>query len=182
MTARAKLLALFRQWAWQEGDFVLSSGRRSTYYINGKRVALHPYGAWYAGQVLQAMLPPDTAAVGGLTLGADPLVTAVAIASAQAQQPVMALIVRKEAKGHGTGAWIEGPLPAPGSRVAVLEDVVTTGKSALLAAERLRAAGFVVDTVLTLVDREEGGPAALAAAGLQMQAVFTLTELQRGTL
>ena len=112
-----------------------------------------------------------------LTLGADPLVSSVALVAAQAGRDLDALIVRKEAKGHGTGAWLEGPLPAPGALVTVLEDVVTSGGSALKAVTQLREAGYRVQRVVTIVDREEGGAAAFAAAGLELCALVRLAEV-----
>jgi orotate phosphoribosyltransferase len=116
-------------------------------------------------------------AVAGLTLGADPLVSAVAMRAALNGRPLDALIVRKEAKGHGTGAWLEGPLPPPGSRVTVLEDVVTTGGSAIKAVTQLRQAGYVVERVVAIVDRQEGGEAAMREAGLELRSLFLLEEL-----
>ena len=110
----------------------------------------------------------------GLTLGADPLVSAVALQAALEGRPLDALIVRKEAKGHGTGAWLEGPLPAAGATITVLEDVVTSGGSALKAARQLREAGYTVSRVVTIVDRHEGGEAALAEEGLELRSLFPL--------
>ncbi|MFM8974467.1 MAG: orotate phosphoribosyltransferase, partial [Vulcanococcus sp.] len=116
-------------------------------------------------------------AVAGLTLGADPLVSGVAQAAALAGRSLDALIVRKEPKGHGTGAWLEGPLPQPGSRITVLEDVVTTGGSSLKAVKQLREAGYGVDLVVTIVDRQEGGLEAMTAAGLELRSLFLLEEV-----
>jgi len=175
---RIYLLHLFAQFAYQEGDFTLSSGLGSSYYINGKKVALTAPGALAIGRLLLSELPPGAIAVAGLTLGADPLVSAVSVVSAYEHQPVDALIVRKEAKGHGTQAYIEGPELPVGSLVVVLEDVVTTGRSALLAVERLRAVGYQVEEVISLVDREQGGAAFYQAQGLQFRAVFTISDIQ----
>jgi orotate phosphoribosyltransferase len=177
-TLRQHLLDLLCHLAYKEGDFVLSSGQKSTYYINGKQVTLHPEGAVATGRILLAMLPPDTDAVAGLTLGADPIVSAVSVISVYEGRSIPALIIRKEAKGHGTQAYIEGATLAPGSKVVVLEDVVTTGQSAMKAVERLRAAGYSVDRVLTLVDREQGGAQFYASQGLQFEAIFTIQDLQ----
>jgi orotate phosphoribosyltransferase len=99
------------------------------------------------------------------------------MAAAQAGLPLDALIVRKQAKGHGTGAWLEGPLPATGSRITVLEDVVTTGGSSLQAVQQLRQAGYVVERVVTIVDRQEGGLDAMTAAGLELRSLFLLEEI-----
>ncbi|MEL6882404.1 MAG: orotate phosphoribosyltransferase, partial [Cyanobacteria bacterium J06607_10] len=147
-TLRQELLALICQAAYKEGDFTLSSGKKSDYYINGKQATLHAQGGLMVARLLLDMLPAGTVAVGGLTLGADPMVSAVSIAGAYENKPVTPLIIRKEAKGHGTRAYIEGPELPQGSKVTILEDVVTTGASALKAVERLRAAGYVVEDIL----------------------------------
>ncbi|WP_071518397.1 orotate phosphoribosyltransferase [Geitlerinema sp. PCC 9228] len=176
---QAQLLDLFCQLAYQEGDFTLSSGQRSSYYINGKQVTLHPVGALVVGRLLFSMLPPQTQAVAGLTLGADPLVSSVSVISALENQPIPGLIVRKEPKGHGTQAYIEGPSLETGSSVVVLEDVVTTGSSALKAAQRLRDAGYRVSHVLALVDREQGGSELYPQHGLSFSAALTLSQIQQ---
>lgn len=175
---RQSLLDLFCQLAYQEGDFVLSSGARSTYYINGKQVTLHPQGALAIGRLLLNMLPSDTQAVAGLTLGADPIVSAVSVVSALENRPLPALIVRKEAKGHGTKAYIEGPSLPEAANVIVLEDVVTTGQSAMKAVTRLRDAGYTVNQVISLIDREQGGAEYYQSVDLQFQAVFSITDIQ----
>lgn len=178
-TLRQHLLDLLCQLAYKEGDFVLSSGQRSSYYINGKEVTLHPQGALAIGRLLLSLLPEDTQAVAGLTLGADPIVSAVSVVSAYENRPLPALIIRKEAKGHGTRAYIEGPTLPEGAKVVVLEDVVTTGKSAMKAVERLRDAGYEVDRVISLVDRQQGGAEFYQSVGLEFQAVFTIQDLQQ---
>ena len=175
---RDRLLDLLCEFAYKEGDFVLSSGQQSSYYINCKPVTLHPEGALATGKLLLSMLSADVDAVAGLTLGADPIVTAVSVVSALGDRPIPALIVRKEAKGHGTMAYIEGPTLSEGATVVVLEDVVTTGKSAMQAVERLRGAGYKVDRVLSLIDREQGGAEFYRSVGLDFEAVFTIKELQ----
>lgn len=175
---RQLLIDLFCQLAYQEGDFVLSSGQHSSYYINGKQVTLHPQGALTIGRLLLSKLPADTNAVAGLTLGADPIVSAVSVVSALENRPIPALIIRKEAKGHGTRAYIEGPSLPEGAKVVVLEDVVTTGQSALKAVERLQNAGYRVEQVMALVDRQQGGAQLYESAGLKFQALFTIQEIQ----
>jgi orotate phosphoribosyltransferase len=174
---RDYLLTLLCQLAYQEGDFTLSSGQKSTYYINCKPVTLHPFGALATGRLLLPLLSAGTQGVAGLTLGADPIVSSVSVVSALAEKPVFALIIRKEAKGHGTQAYIEGPVIA-GSKVAVLEDVVTTGQSALTAVQRLKDAGYQVDQVISLVDRQQGGTELYAQAGLEFISLFNITDLQ----
>ena len=176
---RDRLLDLLCEFAYKEGDFVLSSGQQSSYYINCKPVTLHPEGALATGKLLLSMLSADVEAVAGLTLGADPMVTAVSVVSALGDRPIPALIVRKEAKGHGTMAYIEGPTLSEGANVVVLEDVVTTGKSAMQAVERLRGAGYKVDRILSLIDREQGGAEFYRSVGLDFEAVFTIKDLQK---
>jgi orotate phosphoribosyltransferase len=176
---RSYLLDLFCEVAYQEGDFLLSSGQRSSYYINGKQITLHPQGGMAVGRILLSLLSSETQAVAGLTLGADPMVTATSVVAAYAGRSLTALIIRKEAKGHGTQAYIEGPTLPPGTRVTVLEDVVTTGASALKAVERLTAVGYHVDGVLALVDREQGGAAVYQQANIPFQTVFTIRDLQQ---
>lgn len=175
---RQLLLDLFCQLAYKEGDFVLSSGQRSSYYINGKQVTLNPQGALAIGRILLSQLPMDTEAVAGLTLGADPIVSAVSVVSALENRPIPALIVRKEAKGHGTMAYIEGPSLPAAAKVVVLEDVVTTGQSAMKAVDRLRSAGCSVERVIALVDREQGGARLYQESGLDFQAVFSIKDIQ----
>ena len=179
---RDRLLDLLCEFAYKEGDFVLSSGQQSSYYINCKPVTLHPEGALATGRLLLSMLSADVEAVAGLTLGADPMVTAVSVVSALGDRPIPALIVRKEAKGHGTMAYIEGPTLSEGATVVVLEDVVTTGKSAMQAVERLRGAGYKVDRVLSLIDREQGGAEFYRSVGLDFEAVFTIQDLKEWIL
>jgi orotate phosphoribosyltransferase len=174
---RQLLLELLATRAYRHGNFTLASGRTSSHYVNCKPVSLSGLGlALLSAQMLE-LVEPGAVAVAGLTLGADPLVSGVAQAAALAGQALDALIVRKEAKGHGTGAWLEGPLPEAGSRITVLEDVVTTGGSSLKAVKQLREAGYVVDRVVTIVDRQEGGLAAMQEAGLELRSLFQLDEV-----
>lgn len=175
---RSPLLDLFCQGAYQEGDFVLTSGQRSTYYINGKLVTLHPQGALMVARLLLNLLPSDTVAVAGLTLGADPLVTAVSLAGVYDERTLFPLIIRKEAKGHGTRAYIEGLELPPGTPVTVLEDVVTTGQSALKAVDRLQQVGYQVNQILALVDRQQGGAELYQSHNLPFQALFTIQDIQ----
>jgi orotate phosphoribosyltransferase len=175
---RDRLLDLLCDLAYREGDFVLSSGQKSSYYINCKPVTLHPHGALAVGRLLLSVLPADTEAVAGLTLGADPIVSAVSVVSAYQNQPIPGLIVRKETKGHGTMAYIEGPVLREGATVVVLEDVVTTGGSAMKAVERLRGAGYQVNRVISLIDRQQGGAEFYAANGLEFEALFGISDLQ----
>nr|WP_322782629.1 orotate phosphoribosyltransferase [Synechococcus sp. CBW1107] len=174
---RQVLLELLATRAYRHGQFTLASGRSSDHYVNCKPVSLSGYGLALLAKALLEHVEEGAAAVAGLTLGADPLVSGVAMAAAQAGLPLDALIVRKQAKGHGTGAWLEGPLPVAGARITVLEDVVTTGGSSLKAVEQLRQAGYVVERVVTIVDRQEGGLDAMTAAGLELRSLFLLDEI-----
>jgi orotate phosphoribosyltransferase len=176
---RQSLLDLLCQVAYREGDFTLSSGQKSDYYINGKQVTLHPLGSVMVGRLLLDLLPPATPAVAGLTLGADPMVTAVSVVGVYQGREITPLIVRKAAKGHGTQAYIEGPTLPPDTPVAVLEDVVTTGQSALQAVARLRGAGYQVSQILALVDRQQGGAELYQKEGLDFQALFTIPQLRQ---
>ena len=171
---RALLLQLLAERAYRHGQFTLASGRTSSHYVNCKPVSLSGPGLALLSAQMLALVEPEAAAVAGLTLGADPLVSGVAQAAALAGRQLDALIVRKEAKGHGTGAWLEGPLPAAGSVITVLEDVVTTGGSSLKAVRQLREAGYTVNRVVTIVDRQEGGLEAMTAAGLELRSLFRL--------
>ena len=174
---RQRLLELLAEHAYRHGSFTLASGRTSNHYVNCKPVSLSGAGlALLATQMLE-LVEPNAAAVAGLTLGADPLVSGVAQAAALSGRALDALIVRKEAKGHGTGAWLEGPLPPTGSRITVLEDVVTTGGSSLKAVKQLREAGYTVERVVTIVDRQEGGQEAMTDAGLELCSLFQLEEV-----
>lgn len=165
--ARQRLLTLLRELAYERREVVLSSGLRSNFYIDCKQVSLGAEGQFLIGQLFHAAaqrLAPSALAVGGLTLGADPLATATSVMSYLGGTPLDAFIVRKEPKGHGTGAWIEGAdRLAPGASVIVLEDVVTTGASTLKAIDRVEGAGFRVAQVIALVDRQEGGREAIEA-------------------
>ncbi|MEO1690304.1 MAG: orotate phosphoribosyltransferase [Cyanobacteria bacterium J06631_6] len=178
-TLRQILLDLIVKHAYVEGDFTLSSGAKSSYYINCKQVTLNAAGALALGRLLLQQLPPDTSAVAGLTLGADPMVSAVSVVSAYEDRPLPGLIIRKKPKGHGTQAYIEGPALPQGAKVIVLEDVVTTGGSALTAVERLLDAGYEVTQILALVDREQGGKELYQSKEIDFQALFSIQEVQQ---
>jgi len=174
---KSRLLDLLRQLSFERRKVILASGKESDFYVDCKRTALTAEGHVLVGRCLFALLreiKPLVRGVGGLTLGADPIASAVALTSFLEGEPVDAFIVRKEPKGHGTGQWIEGRKTIPdGSRVVVLEDVVTTGGSALKAIERCRAENLVPVACLALVDRLEGGREAIEAAGVPLTALFT---------
>jgi orotate phosphoribosyltransferase len=164
---RARLLELLRTHAFEKKTITLSSGRVSDFYIDCKQVTLTAEGHFLVGQLFRAAIDriaPRCEAVGGLTLGADPLVSATSLMSFLAARPMHGFLVRKEPKGHGTGEWLEGRgRLRQGMPVVILEDVVTTGASTLRAIERARAAELDVIHVVALVDREEGGREAVEA-------------------
>jgi orotate phosphoribosyltransferase len=163
---RSRLFELLRTRAFQEREVTLSSGLKSNFYIDCKQVSLDAEGACLIGQLFHTLIDevaPAAIAVGGLTLGADPLATATSIASYQAGRPRQAFIVRKEPKGHGTNQWVESPGLPTGSKVVILEDVITTGASTIKAIEGARTAGFEVLHAIGLVDRLEGGSEAVRA-------------------
>ena len=177
--SKEKLLGLLASRAYRYGDFTLSSGRTSNHYVNCKPVSLSGRGLWLLSLAIFEKVEPQSVAIAGLTLGADPLVSGVALVAAQSNRVLDAIIVRKEAKGHGTKAWLEGPLPPEGSRITVLEDVVTTGRSSLLAVNRLRENGYDVERVITIVDREEGALKSFQENGLDLVSLFSLNEISQ---
>ena len=176
---REDLLNILKENAYRKGEFTLSSGKKTDHYVNCKPVILSGEGLQLTSAALLKVI--KTKVVGGLTLGADPLVCGVAMSSWKKNESkqLNALIIRKEAKGHGTQDYIEGPLPEEGSKVTVLEDVITTGGSAIQAVKRLRDAGYVVNRVVCIVDRQENSEAdtALKLAGLELVSLFTLEDL-----
>jgi len=174
---RDELLELLKKDAYKKGEYTLSSGKKSEHYVNCKPVTLSGRGLTLASLLMLQQV--KTSYVAGLTLGADPLVSGVSLVSALDSRLVNGLIVRKEAKGHGTQAWIEGLLPPEGTIITVLEDVITTGGSAIKAVEKLRDAGYVVNTVVSIVDRQEDDEAnsAMKLSGLELKSLFTLDEI-----
>ena len=174
---KEELLKLLKEYAYRKGEFKLSSGRTSEHYVNCKPVTLTGRGLTLSSLLL--LKEVETSYVGGLTLGADPLVSGVALVSALDSRLVNGLIVRKEAKGHGTQAYIEGLLPPEGTKITVLEDVITTGGSAIKAATRLRDAGYVVERVVAIVDRQEDKEADefMESVDLELRSLFTLGDV-----
>ena len=178
---RKRLLAILKEKSYEKKKVILSSGRESDFYIYCKQATLTAEGAVLTGRILFGMLEKGglPEAVGGITLGADPIVTAVSFTSALRNRPIPAFIIRKEPKKHGTAQWIEGTKNlARGMKVAIVEDVVTTGGSTLKAIERAEGAGLVVTRVLCLVDRNEGGAAALAEKGYRLEPMFLKEDVE----
>jgi orotate phosphoribosyltransferase len=183
MNERQRLKEILLEKSYRKGTFKLTSGLTSDFYIDGKQTTLSAEGAFLCGKLIFDLITRESAqiqAVGGMTLGADPIVSAVSIASFLAKSPIPAFIVRKEAKGHGTGNYIEGlGNMEAGCRVALVEDVVTTGGTLLKVIERVKAAGFKVGLVITIVERQEGGAEILEKAGYPLKSLFTREELLR---
>jgi orotate phosphoribosyltransferase len=174
---KSRLLELVNKHAVVHGDFVLTSGARSTYYIDGKLLSLMPEGLNVLARVILEMTKTDSVdAVGGLTLGADPIIGAVAALSHEIGRPLAGLIVRKEKSSHGREKRIEGPLKQ-GMKVVVIEDVVTTGSSSFKAIEALEEADCKIVKVIAIVDRLAGGSEAFAAKGYRFEPIFTLKDL-----
>jgi orotate phosphoribosyltransferase len=161
-----------------DGGFMLSSGKKSDVYIDVKKTLYNPEGMELAGRAFFEMIKDEPVdGIGGLTLGADPIAYATALISKLNGKPVEVFVVRKEAKKHGTQRWIEGNLE-PGSRVVIVDDVVTTGASTIKAIERAREAGFEVLKVIVLIDRQEGGREAIEAY-CEMEAIYAKRDLLR---
>ncbi len=179
--SQAELLDMLRRRAFERRRVVLSSGQSSDFYIDSKQVTLHGFGHLRVGQGMFAAIEAYESragqrlgAVGGLTLGADPIASAVAMTAALRDRDLPAFIVRKEAKGHGTGAFLEGMKHIPtGTPVAIVEDVITTGASSATALRRTREAGYPAPLVVALVDRLEGGRALLEDHGVEVVSLFT---------
>jgi orotate phosphoribosyltransferase len=165
MDARERLGALLRQRALVRGTFRLSSGQISDHYFDCKRVTLDPEGAYWVAEAILDLLDKErlaAQAIGGPTIGADPIAAAVAVRSHERGRPLPAFLVRGRAKDHGTGRTIENA-PPPGARVIMVEDVITTAGSTLRAIREVEEAGLKVEAVVCLVDREQGGAQALSA-------------------
>ena len=181
MSDRERLLEILREKSLKIGEFTLVSGKKSNYYFDSKFTTLDPEGAYLTACLILDRLRSDkitAEAIGGMTLGADPIVSAVAAVSwsdRDRYEPLKAFIVRKEAKGHGTRRSIEGYEPVPGAHVVIVDDVCTTGGSTLRAIREAEEAGLIVVAVLALVDRQQGGSEALA--DYRFLPLFTASEL-----
>jgi len=174
-----ELREIIRQKSLRVGEFMLSSGKKSSYYLDCRMTTLDPRGAFLiAHLILQGMQNHniEADAIGGLTMGADPIATAVAVVSGIEGKPLSAFIVRKETKGHGMQRSIEGYDGKAGSRVVVVDDVCTTGDSILKAGEKAEEAGYEVAAAFCVVDREEGGTE-LIAKRYPFYPLFTAKEL-----
>ncbi|MBI3358274.1 MAG: orotate phosphoribosyltransferase [Nitrospirae bacterium] len=177
-----KLFDLLYNEAFRESslsEFKLSTGQTSRFYINSKKVSLNAQGAFLIGEaIFEKIKSLPVAGVGGMTLGADPIATAVALVSYMKGKPISGFIVRKERKKHGTEQQIEGPM-LPGAKLVVVEDVVTTGSSALQTISILRSEGHTILKVVALVDRLEGGGEKIVAEGVPFEALYTMDDFKK---
>jgi len=180
MTERERLKKIIIELSYEKRNVVLASGRASDFYFDGKQTTLHPEGGYLTGKLFFESIRDveGVQGVGGLTLGADPIATATSVVSFLEGKPIPGFIIRKEPKGHGTGAWLEGRKNLkPGARVVIVEDVVTSGGSSIKAIKRAEEEGLKVLGVVTLVDREEGGRENIEKEGYWMKSIFTKTEI-----
>lgn len=176
MYDRQALLTLIREKALRFGEFTLASGKKASYYLDCKQVTLDAEGARLVGAgILELLADNLPAAVGGMSIGADPISAAVLTIAGVEGKPLRGFMVRKEPKGHGTQKFLEGPVQ-PGEEVVIVEDVVTTGGSSLLAIERCVDFGLKVREVIAIVDRMEGGKEAFAKAGYPLRTLATIQD------
>jgi len=181
---RDRLLQIIKEKSYEKKDVTLASGKKSDFYIDCRQTTLHPEGAYLVGKILYEMIKDSgfkVEAIGGPTMGADPIATAVSVVSQIEGNPLPAFIVRKEPKKHGLGQWIEGKKNlAKGAKVAIVEDVVTTGGSSVQAVKRAEEEGLKVVAVFAVVDREEGGSEKIKQAGYEFKAIFTKKDIVGG--
>ncbi len=181
MSLKQDLIQLIREKSYENKEVTLASGLKSNFYVDMKQTLLHARGISLVSQLMLEALKPyegKIKGVGGLTMGADPLSTAVSLMSLSWNSPLHAFYIRKEPKGHGTGQWVEGLKNfGPHDKAFILEDVVTTGGSSLKAVERAKMAGFDIVGILTCVDREEGGRENIEKAGIKLLSLVTKTEI-----
>jgi orotate phosphoribosyltransferase len=182
MTYREELLELLYRLSYEERAVTLTSGKKSNFYVDGKQTTCHSRGAFLVGHLFYEKIRAAgilVKGVGGLTMGADPIVAAISVISALKNDPLHAFLIRKEPKGHGKQLWLEGDKNfTAGDPVAIIEDVVTSGGSLLKAVERAQAHDLKVVMALTLVDRLEGGAELLAEHGIELETLFTIADLK----
>jgi orotate phosphoribosyltransferase len=174
-----ELIGLVETKALKRGTFRLASGREASFYLDAKQVVLDAHGAMLVGRaILERLrsLGPLPAAVGGMSIGADPITSAVITMAGVEGLPLKGFMVRKEPKDHGTKKYVEGPVE-PGQRVVIVEDVTTTGGSSLLAIDRVHEFGLVVERVVTVIDRLAGAKDAFAARGIPLESLVTIRDL-----
>jgi orotate phosphoribosyltransferase len=175
---KGQLLALLKKDAFKTGDFTLTSGKKSKYYLDGRIITLTPEGAYLTAKIILNMIKGrQIDALGGPTMGADPITGAVAALSHIENVPLKCFIVRKAAKEHGTGRQIEGPEIKSGSRVVLVDDVATSGKSLIEAKAALDKAGAIIEAAIVIVDRLEGTKENLSKAGIKLESIFVIKDL-----
>src|SRR5262245_34122926 len=176
MQQRNRLIELFRERALKFGSFTLASGKKASYYLDGKQITLHSEGLQLVGEGLLELLEGVSfQAIGGMSIGADPIIGGVLAAAGARNRELLGFLVRKEAKGQGTLRYIEGPVQ-PGMKVVIVDDVVTTGGSSLQAIDRIQEFGCEVVMVVAIIDRLEGGAANFAARNLRLQSLLTISD------
>ena len=173
---KTNLLKLLIEKSYKKGNFTLASGKQSKHYLNCKPVSLNGYGLRLISSLFLEIMDPNVKVVAGLTLGADPLVSGVIVSAANEGLIIDALIIRKEIKSYGTKSGIEGPFLKEKTEVTVLEDVVTTAGSSIKAIKKLRENNFIVNEVLAIVDREEGGKEALKELNIELKSLFSIND------
>jgi len=174
---KEKLFDLLNREALKRGKFILSSGRESNYYLDGRVITLHPQGAYLVASIILDMLQNGVFdAIGGPTLGADPIVGALAALSYLQKQPIKTFIVRKQPKEHGTQQQVEGPALKNGDRVILIDDVSTSGKAILEAKQVLDKIGVIADQAIVIVDRNQGAVDNLAKAGIKLESIFKIAD------
>ena len=173
---RTQLIELFRQRALKFGEFRLASGKKASYYLDGKQITLHSDGLRLVSEgLLEILEGVDFQAIGGMSIGADPIIGGVLAAAGARGRELLGFLVRKEPKGHGTQRFIEGPVQ-PGMKVVIVDDVVTTGGSSLAAIDRIQEFGCEVVQVVAIIDRLEGGEANFAARNLTLRSLLTIRD------
>jgi len=178
MYDQAALKSMILEKSLKFGDFTLASGKKAAFYLDCRQITLDSVGAKLIGEGILDLLRRDPVlprAVGGMSIGADPITAAVITVAAYENIPMKGFMVRKQSKGHGTNQFVEGPIAA-GDHVVIVEDVVTTGGSSLEAIEKVEAIGAVVDGVIAIIDRQEGGAEAFRARGFSLRALFTIRD------
>jgi len=176
MYSKSALTDLVRERALKFGDFTLASGKKARYYLDGKQVTLDAKGLRLLSEgLLDLLADVEFDAVGGMSIGADPIVAGVLTVAAERGRDLQGFLVRKEPKGHGTQRYIEGPVQ-PGARVAIVEDVVTTGGSSIQAVERVKEFGATPVVVAAIIDRMEGGRAAFEGIGVELRSLLTIQD------
>lgn len=181
MNEKDQLLKILKSLSYEEGDFVLASGKKSSYYIDAKETTLNPEGMYLTGNIMHAMVREiaGIGAVGGVSIGGDPLVCSVVLAAYGKKDDLVGFLIRKEPKGHGTNRWVEGGKNLrKGMNVVILEDVVTTGGSSLKAIEATEKEGYTVKGIVAIIDRLEGGKDTIESKGYIFKSIFTLNDLR----